>query len=288
MKNNRLSAWEWVERILAAVVFTAAAAGIMIVFSPWGSKTVLLPVWDYVAKIAVSLLLLILALLARKRPRLERYWQIIFALFILTVVVTLQRIFGYYLIKFMGVTDVTPAGWALPKLNECFVAISVIVILTLLSGGSLGSIYLQKGRLKLGLLIGLGVFAVFALGGIPMASLFKAQDLSLARIVPWIPWLLIHVLANGAMEEMMFRGLFLRKIQPLFGKFISIFLLAFIFTGLHLWVTYTADQRIFIAVTFPLALILGWVMQKTDSAWGSILFHAGMDIPIMLGTFSLL
>jgi len=288
MKTNRLSAWEWVERILAAVVFTAAAAGIMIVFSPWGSKTVLPPVWDYLAKIAVSLLLLILALLARKRPRLERYWQIIFALFILTVVVTLQRIFGYYMVLFMGVTDDTPAGWALPKLNESFVAISVIVILTLLSGGSLGSIYLQKGRLKLGLLIGLGVFAVFALGGIPMASLFNAKDLSLARIVPWIPWLLIHVLANGAMEEMMFRGLFLRKIQPLFGKFISIFLLAFIFTGLHLWVTYTADQRIFIAVTFPLALILGWVMQKTDSAWGSILFHAGMDIPIMLGTFSLL
>ena len=122
-------------------------------------------------------------------PRLERYWQIIFALFILTVVVTLQRIFGYYMIKFMGVTDDTPAGWALPKLNESFVAISVIVILTLLSGGSLGSIYLQKGRLKLGLLIGLGVFALFALGGIPMASLFNAQDLSLARIVPWIPWL---------------------------------------------------------------------------------------------------
>lgn len=27
-------------------------------------------------------------------------------------------------------------------------------------------------------------------------------------------------------------------------------------------------------------------MQKTDAAWGSILLHAGMDIPIILGLFS--
>ena len=78
----------------------------------------------------------------------------------------------------------------------------------------------------------------------------------------------------------------LRKLEPLVGKFLSIFLLAFIFTGLHSWVSYTADNRIFLAVTFPLALALGYIMQKTDSVWGSILLHAGMDIPIMLGTFS--
>lgn len=45
-------------------------------------------------------------------------------------------------------------------------------------------------------------------------------------------------------------------------------------------------ERIFLAVTFPLALALGYLMHKTDSAWGSILLHAGMDIPIMLGIFS--
>ena len=35
-----------------------------------------------------------------------------------------------------------------------------------------------------------------------------------------------------------------------------------------------------------LALAWGYVTQKTDSLWGAILFHAGMDIPIMLGIFS--
>jgi len=43
---------------------------------------------------------------------------------------------------------------------------------------------------------------------------------------------------------------------------------------------------IFLAVLVPLALAWGYLMQKTDSIWASILFHAGMDIPIMLGIFS--
>ena len=286
MKSNRLSANEWGERILVALLFTTVAGLIMIVFSPWGTKSVLDKMDDYLAKIGVSLLLLVAAALVRRSKRFEKYWQIIFALFILTVVVSLEKIFGIYLIKQLGVTDSTPAGWALPKLNECCVVVGVIVIFTLLSGGSLSSIYIQKGNLKLGLIIGLAAFFLFAAGAIPMASLFNAQNLSLARIIPLIPWILIYVLANGTLEEMMFRGLFLRKLKPLVGIYLSIFLLAFIFTGLHSWVSYTADNRIFLAVTFPLALALGYIMHKTDSVWGSILLHAGMDIPIMLGIFS--
>jgi hypothetical protein len=55
------------------------------------------------------------------------------------------------MIYHLGVIDSTPVAWALPKLNECFVIVSVIIFFTLLSGGSLGSIYIQKGNLKLGL-----------------------------------------------------------------------------------------------------------------------------------------
>jgi membrane protease YdiL (CAAX protease family) len=225
-------------------------------------------------------------LLARRSGRLEKYWQVLFALFIMTVVISLDLVFGTYMINHLGIIDTTPAGCALSKLNECFVVVSVIITFTLLSGNSLGSIYIQKGNLKLGLIIGLIAFIIFAVGSIPMATLFNAKNLSLERIIPWIPWILIFVLANGTLEELLFRGLFLRKLQPFFGKFISVFLIAFIFTGLHSSVTYTADNRIFIAVTFPLALALGYIMQKTDSVWGSILLHAGMDIPIILGIFS--
>jgi membrane protease YdiL (CAAX protease family) len=194
--------------------------------------------------------------------------------------------FSKYQINYLGIYDNSPAGWAIQKLNECVVVVSVVILLTKASGKSLGSIYIQKGNLKLGLTIGLITFTLAAAFSIPMATLFNAQNLTLTRIIPWIPWLLIFVLANGLMEEILFRGLFLRKLQPFFGRFLSNLLIATVFTVIHSAAAYTSDQYIFLAILLPLALAWGYITQKTDAVWGSVLFHAGMDIPIILGIFS--
>jgi membrane protease YdiL (CAAX protease family) len=284
MKNNRISKTEWGERILLAFLFIAIGSLIMIVFSPW--KPLLGRVNDYLGRIALNFFLLVTVLLVRRSRRFEKYWQVFLGLLILVVAVSLDWIIGIYLIDYVGVHDTTPAGWALQKLNECFVIVSVVILLTKMSRNSLSSIYIQKGNLKLGLFIGLTAFVLAAAGSIPMATLFNAQDLSLARIIPWIPWILIFVLANAVMEEIMFRGLFLRKLEPFYGKFISNLMVAFVFTILHGAANYTSDQYLFLAILFPLALAWGYTMQKTDAVWGSILFHAGMDIPIILGIFS--
>ena len=154
-------------------------------------------------------------------------------------------------------------------------------------GTAWGSIYIQKGNLKLGMIIGAVTFIIAAAGSIPMAGLlFKGEGLTLDRVLPWTPWVLLIVLANGTMEEILFRGLFLRKLEPFFGKFPSNFLVALVFTVLHKGSTYTSEEYIFLAILVPIALAWGYVMQKTDSVWGSILFRAGMDIPIFLGIFS--
>jgi len=285
MKNNRLLAREWGERIVLALLFTGIGSLIMIVFSPWGQ-----PLFsrgtDYLGRIGLIILLLAITLLVRRNKHLEAYWQISFAFFVMAIAVSLDRVFGIYLIDYLGIIDNTASGWALPKLNECAVIVCVILLFTRMSGSNRGSIYLQKGNLKLGLSIGLIAFFSAAAGSIPMATLFNARDLSLARILPWTPWLLIYVLANAIMEELLFRGLFLRKLEPFFGQIISNFMIAFVFTVIHGAANYTADQSLFLAILFPLALAWGYIMQKTDSLWGSVLFHAGMDIPIMLGIFS--
>lgn len=285
MKNIRLSKLEWLERILAGVLFLGIGSLVILVFSPW-RPLIVNRMDDYLARIALSAALLVLVIAVNRNPLLERFRQILTGLLILSVAVSVQLIMGRYLQDSLRVSDALPSGWAALKLNEAFIAITIIILLTKTSGGSLGSIYIQKGNLRLGLIIGLVTFVLAALGSFPMATLFKAQDLTLERVTPWIPWLLVYVLANAAFEELMFRGLFLRKLQPFLGKFLSNFITAFVFTGLHGTVTYSADNLIFVAVTFPLALAWGYIMQKTDSVWGSILFHAGMDIPIMLGIFS--
>ena len=211
----------WGEHIILAILVLAIGLVLMTVFNPWRMPR-LEKVEDYLAKIGTGSFLLIVALLMRRSKHLNKYWQLIFAFFILTVAISLDFIFAQYLIKYLGVSDSAPIGWALPKLNEFFVVASVIVVFTFLSGSDLGSIYVQKGNLKLGLTIGLITFLIFAITAIPLASLFQAQNLSLNRIVPWIPWILIFVLANGAMEELLFRGLFLRKLEPFFGNFLNI------------------------------------------------------------------
>ena len=272
------------QRIVLALGFTLIGGLILIVFSPL--RPLLEPVPDYLGRIGLTAALLVAALLLRQYEPAKRYWPVVYGLFVLAATVSLDWVFANYVIQNLGVHGNTPTGFALLKLNECVVVVAAVILFTHLSGDSLGSIYIQKGRLKLGLTIGLVAFLLAAAGSLPMSSLFKADSLSLERIISWLPWLFIFVLANATQEELLFRGLFLRKLEPFFGKLLSNLLIAITFTLLHKGVTYTSSEIIFLAVLFPLALAWGYIMQKTNSIWGSILFHAGMDIPIMLGIFA--
>jgi hypothetical protein len=161
MKNNRLSARVVAERIILALLFIVVGGVIMIVFKPWGRLFFVAGfgdemgrIYDYLGRIGVSLLLLVAAGLLRRSKWLEEYWQISFALFILAVAVSMDLIINTYVLDHLGLSDTKLAGWALPKLNECLVVISIVIVFTRVSGGSLGSIYIQKGNLKLGLIIG--------------------------------------------------------------------------------------------------------------------------------------
>jgi membrane protease YdiL (CAAX protease family) len=285
MKSNRLSAKEWGERILLALLFTAIGTMIIFVFSPL--RPYLDWTADYLGRIGLILFLLMATLLVRKSTRFEKYWQVFLGLLIMAIAVSLDWIFGRYLMDSLGVNGNTPLSFALLKLNECAVVVCMVVLFTRMWGGSLGSIYVQKGNLKLGLIIGGIAFLVCVAGSIPMTSLmFKTGDLTITRIISWIPWILISILANATQEELLFRGLFLRKLQPFYGKFLSTLLIVIVFTLLHKGVTYTSNDLIFLAILLPLGLAWGYVMQKTDGLWGSILFHAGTDIPIFLSIFS--
>ena len=88
------------------------------------------------------------------------------------------------------------------------------------------------------------------------------------------------------MEELLFRGLFLKKFEPLLGDFGANLTIALVFTALHFGVGYTSDQWLFMGILIGLALLFGTVIQKTKALWPAILFHAGMDISVMLGIFS--
>jgi membrane protease YdiL (CAAX protease family) len=285
MKNDLLPAGERWERIVLAGLFITVGALIYLVFSPL--RPLLEPVPDYLGRLALIGLLLVGVWWVRRNPRFEKYQPIWLGLLIMAVAVSVDRVFSIYLLVYLGVSDTTAAGWAIPKLNECAIVFCVVILLTRLSGGSLGSIYLQRGNLRLGLTLGLITFGLAAAGSTLMANfLFKGRDLTLERISLWLPWLLIFVLANAAQEELLFRGLFLRKLEPFFGRVFSNLMIVFVFTALHKGADYMSSEGIFLAALIPLALAWGYLTQKTEGLWGAILFHAGMDLPILLGIFS--
>ncbi len=285
MTDDHVTRQLWIERIIVAVLFGATGLLIVAVFSPW--QPLLSGIKDTLGRVGLIVGLLVTALLARTSPRFNKYWQPLYGLFVLAAAVSADWLAGNALIRMNALDPRVPKGMAFQKLADGIVISAVVLLLTRVSGAGLGSIYVQKGKLRRGIIIGLVAFCIAAATSIPISQLmFRAQNLTVSGILPWLPWILLFVLASATDEEIMFRGLFLRKLEPFFGPFMANCLIALVFTGLHAAVTYTSSQMGFIAVLVPLALAWGYLMQKTDAIWGSILFHAGMDISIVLGLFS--
>jgi membrane protease YdiL (CAAX protease family) len=102
------------------------------------------------------------------------------------------------------------------------------------------------------------IVMVARLGGMKPADLYlrKGKDRAWLAVgsvsfVAFTPWILLFVFCNAFMEELHFRGLLLRPCEQL----------------------------------LVLALAWGHLIQRTESLWGTVLFHAGADLMITLGIF---
>lgn len=237
--------------------------------------------------IVLSLFFLPSTLFFHRSERFKKYWHITLAFFIASFALNLQAISGWF-----GFQSTTMNGLVLAMLSSTVLVAASIILLTKISGGAMYSIFLTKGKIKLGLFVGLTGFLIFAILSIPAANyLFQGQNLTITKMLYWMPWILPIVLANGLREELLYRGLFLRKFETLLGSGFSVLLQALIFSLSHsvagIGLTqYTPYISILVITTFILGLTLGYFMQKTNSIIGPILLHAGTDIPIFIGIFS--
>jgi hypothetical protein len=287
MQTNAASVKSWGLKTVLFLLFLAAGLLIFVVFSHFRP---LLPTRDdRTFRLILVLGLLALALLTRFIPRLAKYWRIPFAFFIAALVTAMDLYLPSraWLLNTLKVPLQTPAGIALDKLDSSLIISLGVIVLTLASGGRLSDLYLKKGNLKRGLLIGAVAFIICAAGAMPFSEgFFGARDLSLGRVLPWTPWILVFVFGNAFNEELLFRGLFLGKYGPLLGRFLSNLVIAIPFALHHSGVSYTTDTLMFLGLLIPLSLAWGWLTQKTGSLWGAVLFHAGTDIPVVLSIFS--
>lgn len=220
------------------------------------------------------------ALVLRRNETSEQYSQIAYAFFIATVaffITSLTAGIRDSLLSAISVPLNTPRHLALAKVFESLLVVSVILILTALWREDLGSLYIKKGRLGLGLFVGFSLLAInTATGIVTGATLGHAGDELIARL----PWALLFSLANGLMEELWFRGLFLRRFASVVGVVGSIIVTSVVFTVSHAAASYMnpIEAILFQVIIFPMALLFAYLMYKSDNLWGSVLYHAGSDI----------
>lgn len=247
--------------------------------------------------LGLAAVLLALAWLARRRAELARYWEIPFAFFVFT----LAGFFGdggISPLQHWFVTGVlhettsannplgsTVTGTVIAQVAGTLLLVIPILVLTRASGRDLRSIFIAWPRNWWGLAVGIACFALiyFLAARGRTESFFPTHGaITVSRLLALTPALVVLVLLNGLREELWFRGLFLQKYAAFLGPMASNVLSAVIFTSFHVQVQYSASILVFLAYTLILGLILGWLMQRTQSIIPPLIFHAGTDIPIFL------
>lgn len=251
----------------------------IITLSPYLPQIVLLGFHTGLAAV-----LLITALLLRRSEKGQLYWPVFFSFFVAGAAVLTSGLFSNDLLRLLGQIVTTPQGIATAKFSESILRVIPILVLMPLLGFDWRSMYLKAGMVRFWLPIAIAAMVVFpALAYFPLSG---SQSGVLDKLLPLWPWILLFVLSNGFMEELLFRGLFLKRYEPLLGKGLSTLLTAIVFAIIHTQVTYAAQMIQFLVIVLVLSLFWGVMIQKTDSLWGAVLFHAAGDCLIIFAAFA--
>jgi len=241
---------------------------------PHGSRTIV--------KCILPCLLLVASLACKRRESLSQWRSVLLAFFSASLAFLVAWWTSSPLMHWLGLTTDSVAGVAVAKLLDALPVVATVLVVSRLSGFKPADLYLQKGKLKRGLMVGLISFAAFTVLFLLQA---KLQKVGVDRLLAYAPWTLLFVFSNAFMEELHFRGLLLKPCERLLGPHSANVCIALFFTLTHAPVQYTPDILGFLAMLFVLALAWGYVIQKTEALWGAVLFHAGADLMIIIGIY---
>ena len=220
----------------------------------------------------------LLALAFRQRPSLAHYAPPVYALFV-AAAANLALVIGPFN-RFLSATEPYQV-MAEDKIAQFLSIVPVLVILSWLARRDSGWIYVQRGRPRRWLPFGSASLAVCA---VVMVAMLLWAGMSAGDLLAAAPWIAIFVTANAIMEELWFRGVFLRSYEAGIGWTGTLVVTALTFGVSHMNATYFESWvgLVFGAGVIGLGLVLAWAMRWADSLWGSVLFHMGLDLLIIL------
>ncbi len=229
---------------------------------------------------------LVITLLIYRSVKYHQYWKVSFAYLAVATGFLLAWIFGGWYNWVPGLDVNSVEGWAVAKVAETIPIILGVLVLAKMSGDNSFDLFLKGGNHKKALVLGLlcvpmGLVQFVVAGGF---SLNVGAD----NIVAWVPWLLIFAFSNSLMEELIFRGLFLRKYEVLMSPKASLALISIIFAIFHVvLLPFMGLSGVVIFVTFLFfeAWLWGRTIQKSGSIWGAVLAHAIGDILFVIAAF---
>ena len=244
--------------------------------------------WIYAA--STTAVFLVAALLFKRSTRFAKYWPVAYAFFIASTVNLVSDLFSGYNTDFVclfGVYSGDNTIAALAKMYETLLIVIPIIVLTLVSGADLGSIFLKVGNQNAKW--GFGIGGLVLVNFFTSVLIFFGTGYELPKLGSAIVWGFVFSICNALSEELLIRGLFLRKMSPILGVAGSILLTSTTFAVLHFnSVAFfpAIVVPVFVANTFTLGLACGILMHKTDSIWGAYLIHMAADVFLFIATLA--
>jgi membrane protease YdiL (CAAX protease family) len=235
-------------------------------------------------------LFLVAALLFKRSVKFSKYWPVAYAFFIASTVNLVSVFFAGYNIEFVhlfGYTTDANRIDAFAKMYETLLIVIPIIVLTLISGADLGSIFIKLGNQNYKW--GFGVGGLVLVNFFTSVLIFFGTGYELPKLGSAIVWGFVFSICNAFSEELWIRGLFMKKMFPIIGIAGTVVLTSTTFAIFHLTsVAYlpAIAVPVFLINTFTLGLACGILMQKTDSIWGAYLIHMAADIFLFIATLA--
>jgi len=224
-----------------------------------------------------------ITLICYRRQGWKQYYPIALAFTLSALGFWLAWLFRDWPLTLFNLAMDTPRGWAIAKVGEAIPLVLPALVLVPIIGDGYAGIYLQRGRLGLSLLLGLGMCALVGL----VYGLTSDVGPKIASMLPVLGWLLLFSVSNAFMEELLLRGLFLRKFEAYFPPFTALLLSTLTFTAMHFGASYLSSDNLFMLLSFIFLLGLGngAIMQRSDSIWGAVLAHTLADVLLLVSIF---